>query len=167
MQCDKVGNYVSLSTHQMNKWPKSLESVHPCLPEGGAGWRRALAQFMGGWGWRMVWGSTHQAILVLKRTYREPVEEGGSEPLFCQGAEVESALSASHVPLFGFHGNLCLWGNYRHVGYRQTLLISDPHHLQNAPLGVGDELILLSSSANAGEETNHHCFRIATSVLWV
>lgn len=72
---------------------------------------------------------------------------------------MESALSASHVPLFGFHGNLCLWGNYRHVGYRQMLLISVPHHLQNVPLGVGDELTLLSSSASAGDRNKSPLFQ--------
>lgn len=71
---------------------------------------------------------------------------------------MESALSASHVPLFGFHGNLCLWGNYRHDGDRQMLLISVPHHLQNTPLVVEDELTLVSSCASAGDRTNSPLF---------
>lgn len=70
-QRDKVGNYVSLSTHRMNKWPKSLECVHPGLPEEvGRG--------------RTAWGPAHQGLLAFKGTYTEPVAERGTEPLFCQ-----------------------------------------------------------------------------------
>lgn len=84
---------------------------------------------------KVSWGSAHQGVLAFKGIHKEPIEVQGSVPLFCLGAEVESAFSASQVPLFGFHGNLCLWGNRRHQGCRQMLLIPVPRQLQNAPWG--------------------------------
>lgn len=37
MQCDKVGNYVSLSTHQRNKWPACVYLGTPVRRDGGWG----------------------------------------------------------------------------------------------------------------------------------
>lgn len=50
MQCDKVGNYVSLSTHQRNKW---LESVHMCTR---ACAKRLCVRPALGAGWVQPWG---------------------------------------------------------------------------------------------------------------
>lgn len=144
MQCDKVGNYVSLSTHQRNKW---LESVHMCTracakeavcvrPALGAGWVQPWGPRLVLWSpalkrneairliyiWELKWNVPGLSLMFLCLVFMETCVYGktlsmlGTDRCFCSLSVImlRMFLLGDKLPFFFSFPN-AKDRNYQHV----------------------------------------------------